>query len=68
MYSLYDRMIVGGVCPDRALTLEPHKDLGTDYFLESREMGIINVGPPGKVTTDGQEYKAEVKCRASGFR
>ena len=56
VYSLYDRMIAGGACPDRALTLEPHKDLGTDYFLERREMGIINVGPPGTVTADGQEY------------
>ena len=56
VYSLYDRMIAGGICPDRALTLEPHKDLGTDYFLERREMGIINVGSPGTVTADGQEY------------
>lgn len=56
VYSFYDRMIAGGICPDRALTLEPHKDLGTDYFLERREMGIINVGSPGTVTTDGQEY------------
>ena len=55
-YSLYDRMIAGGICPDQALALEPHKDLGTDYFLERREMGIINVGSPGTVTTDGQEY------------
>ena len=56
VYSLYDRMIAGGVCPDRTLTLEPHKDLGTDYFLERREMGIINVGSPGTVSADGQEY------------
>ncbi len=56
VYSLYDRMIAGGICPDRALTLEPHRDLGTDYFLERREMGIINVGSPGTVTADGQEY------------
>jgi len=56
VYSFYDRMIAGGICPDQALTLEPHKDLGTDYFLERREMGVINVGSPGTVTTDGQEY------------
>jgi len=55
-YSLYDRMIAGGICPDQALSLEPHKDLGTDYFLERREMGAINVGAPGTVSTDGQEY------------
>jgi 4-deoxy-L-threo-5-hexosulose-uronate ketol-isomerase len=56
VYSYYDRMIAGGVCPDLPLALEPDKDLGTDYFLERREMGIINVGSPGTVTTDGQEY------------
>jgi len=55
-YSLYDRMIAGGICPDQPLALKPHKDLGTDYFLERREMGIINVGAPGTVSTDGQEY------------
>jgi len=55
-YSLYDRMIAGGICPDQSLALEPHKDLGTDYFLERREMGIINVGSAGMVSTDGQEY------------
>lgn len=56
VYSFYDRMIAGGICPDQPLALEPHKDLGTDYFLERREMGIINVGSPGTVTTDGQDY------------
>ncbi len=56
VYSLYDRMIAGGACPQEPLALEPHKDLGTDYFLERREMGIINVGSPGTVTADGQEY------------
>ncbi len=56
VYSFYDRMIAGGICPDQSLALEPHKDLGTAYFLERREMGIINVGSPGTVTTDGQEY------------
>ena len=56
VYSFYDRMIAGGVCPQQPLALAPHKDLGTDYFLARREMGIINVGSPGTVTTDGQEY------------
>jgi len=56
VYSFYDRMIAGGVCPHQPLALEPHKELGTDYFLERREMGIINVGSPGTVTTDGQEF------------
>jgi 4-deoxy-L-threo-5-hexosulose-uronate ketol-isomerase len=56
VYSFHDRIIAGGVCPDQPLVLEPHKELGTDYFLARREMGIINVGSPGSVTTDGEEY------------
>ena len=59
VYSFYDRMITGGVCPDKPLALQPEKDLGTDYFLERREMGVINVGPPGAVTVDGQEYQLQ---------
>lgn len=56
VYSFCDRIIAGGVCPQLPLALTPHKELGTDYFLARREMGIINVGSPGTVTTDGQEY------------
>lgn len=43
-YSFIDRRIVGGICPDKPLTLEGGKELGTDYFLERRELGLINVG------------------------
>jgi len=56
VYTFYDRMVAGGACPVGPLTLEPEKELGTDYFLERREMGIINVGSPGAVTVDGHEY------------
>ena len=55
-YSFYDRMIAGGICPVNPLELTPHKELGTEYFLERREMGVINVGPEGKVTVDGSDY------------
>lgn len=60
-YSFYDRMIVGGVCPDQPLALEPHKALGTEFFLERREMGIINVGPAGAVTVDGQPFALDTR-------
>ena len=53
-YSYIDRMIVGGICPDKPLKLEGGKELGTDYFLERRELGVINVGPAGSVQVDGQ--------------
>lgn len=44
-YSHQDRMIAGGAMPvSKELTLGSTKELGTEYFLERREMGIINVG------------------------
>jgi len=55
-YTYYDRMIAGGICPDKPLSLEAHKEVGTDLFLERREMGVINVGQQGKVEVDGESY------------
>ena len=45
-YSHVDRFITGGACPISApLRLEAdRKDMGSDYFLERREIGIINIG------------------------
>lgn len=58
VYSMYDRLIVGGVFPaSKALKLEPTDDLKAEYFLERRELGIINVGGKGKVTVDGTIYE-----------
>lgn len=58
VYSMYDRLIVGSVFPvSKALKLEPTDDLKADYFLERRELGIINVGGKGKVTVDGTIYE-----------
>ena len=56
-YSYIDRMIIGGICPNKPLTLEGGKELGTAYFLERRELGVINVGPAGSVQVDGQTYE-----------
>ena len=55
-YSFYDRMIAGGICPVKPLELTGHKELGTDFFLQRREMGVINVGGQGKVMVDGSEF------------
>ncbi len=53
-YSHVDRIIIGGICPAGSpLTLEAGKELGTDYFMERREMGIINIGGQGSITIDG---------------
>jgi 4-deoxy-L-threo-5-hexosulose-uronate ketol-isomerase len=52
-------MIIGGACPVDPLNLAGGKELGTDFFLERRELGVINVGPKGSVTVDGSEYELE---------
>lgn len=57
VYSHLDRMISGGLCPtDAPLELAGWKALGTSYFLERRELGVINIGGPGIVTADGASY------------
>ena len=58
VYSHQDRIIAGGVMPVRkALTLGTTKELATEYFLERRELGFINIGGAGSVVLDGVEYK-----------
>ncbi|WP_070000339.1 5-dehydro-4-deoxy-D-glucuronate isomerase [Cellulosilyticum sp. I15G10I2] len=61
VYSHIDRIIVGGVVPtDQVIELadgvDTMKELGTNSFLERRELGIINIGAEGKVVVDGVEY------------
>ncbi|MGL5379478.1 5-dehydro-4-deoxy-D-glucuronate isomerase [Clostridium sp.] len=61
-YSHVDRIIFGGVKPVyNELKLEAGKEMGVNYFLERREMGIINVGGPAVVTIDGEEYLLQSK-------
>lgn len=57
VYSHYDRVIVGGAKPvNDVLNLEADAELRADYFLERRELGIINVGGNGIVEADGELY------------
>ena len=61
-YSMYDRFIYGGAMPvQKVLELEAIDPLKADYFLERRELGVINIGGPGVVTVDGQEYELGFK-------
>ena len=61
-YSQYDRYIVGGAVPaTKALELDPIDDLKAEYFLQRREMGIINVGSAGKVLTEDATYELGYK-------
>lgn len=50
VYSMYDRMVVGGAMPtDEELALEAIEPLKAPFFLTRREIGIFNVGAPGTV-------------------
>lgn len=56
-YSHYDRAIIGGAKPvENTLLLENDDELKSDFFLERREIGIINVGNTGTVVADGIKY------------
>ncbi|MEO7598265.1 MAG: 5-dehydro-4-deoxy-D-glucuronate isomerase [Opitutus sp.] len=49
-YTDLDRMITGGAVPTQTpLPLPNTSSTGTDYFLERREIGIVNVGAPGAI-------------------
>ncbi len=57
VYTHYDRMMVGGAKPTaKKLTLETYPELRSEYFLERREIGIINVGGDGTVEADGASF------------
>ncbi|RYU96851.1 5-dehydro-4-deoxy-D-glucuronate isomerase [Emticicia agri] len=57
VYSHYDRMILGGIMPkNESLNLSTYDELKSDYFLERREIGIINVAGDGKITADGEVF------------
>jgi 4-deoxy-L-threo-5-hexosulose-uronate ketol-isomerase len=57
IYSHYDRFIFGGVIPTSTGILLPNDDdLRADFFLQRRELGILNLGASGKVNVDGEVY------------
>ena len=58
VYSHIDRIITAGFMPlYYELKLEGSKELASEYFLERREMGCINIGGKGIITVDGVEYE-----------
>ncbi|MBI6038209.1 5-dehydro-4-deoxy-D-glucuronate isomerase [Clostridium perfringens] len=62
VYSHVDRIIFGGIKPVyKELKLEAGKEMGVDYFLERRELGIINIGGKAIITIDGTEYELKEK-------
>ncbi|MDE3142794.1 MAG: 5-dehydro-4-deoxy-D-glucuronate isomerase [Bacteroidota bacterium] len=60
IYSHHDRIITGGAKPVlQSISLKADEELKANYFLERRELGIINVGGDGFVEADGIKYALE---------
>lgn len=57
VYTHYDRFIVGAVVPlDGGIKLESIDPLKSEFFLARRELGVINIGPSGRVVVAGKDY------------
>lgn len=52
-----DRLVVGGVMPAaKPVALPNHRETGRAFFLERRELGVINIGGAGWVAADGKNF------------
>ena len=57
-YSHYERFVIGGAVPGEAsIALPAPKPLGTASFLERRELGVFNIGGPGRVTVGATTHQ-----------
>ena len=56
-YTDLDRMIIGAAVPTSTLPLPNFKETGTGFFLERREIGILNIAAPGAVTVGGTRHE-----------
>ncbi len=62
VYSHIDRIITGGAVPTgEPIRLTAADELRADYFLQRREMGVINIGGDGVITVDGKDYTVKYK-------
>ncbi|MBE5871958.1 MAG: 5-dehydro-4-deoxy-D-glucuronate isomerase [Lachnospiraceae bacterium] len=61
VYSHIDRIIFGSAVPVEPIVLTAGDELRAEYFLQRREMGVINIGEPGIIVIDGKEYEVGFK-------
>ncbi|WP_375749529.1 5-dehydro-4-deoxy-D-glucuronate isomerase [Vibrio sp. HN007] len=63
VYSHIDRTVAIGVCPkEESIKLDDYVDkkaFGTDFFLERRELGIVNLGGRTEIKTQSGTYTLE---------
>jgi 4-deoxy-L-threo-5-hexosulose-uronate ketol-isomerase len=57
VYSHHDRMVIGGVAPiDGPVRLETPEELRVEYFLQRRELGVVNIGGAGTIMAGGERF------------
>ena len=62
VYSMYDRMVVGGAKPvGEELLLEAIDPLKAQFFTTRREIGIFNVGGSGTVKVGDESFHLDYK-------
>ncbi|MDF2539076.1 MAG: 4-deoxy-L-threo-5-hexosulose-uronate ketol-isomerase [Herbinix sp.] len=61
VYSHIDRIMIGGAVPVTPIALTAGDEIRAEYFLQRRELGIINIGGKGTVTADGITYELDYK-------
>ena len=61
VYSHIDRIITGSAVPLSPLVLKAAEELHADYFLQRRELGVINIGGAGVIRIDGTKYEVGFK-------
>ena len=63
-YSQIDRIIVGGIMPVAggvSFSADLGRHTGTDFFLQRRELGLINIGGAARVVVDGQTFEVDAR-------
>lgn len=59
-YVDLDRTVIGSAVPlDEPLSLETEPELRSEYFLERRELGVLNIGGAGSVIVEGKSFELD---------
>jgi 4-deoxy-L-threo-5-hexosulose-uronate ketol-isomerase len=51
-----DRLAIAGVRPISPISLANERQTGAEFFLQRRELGVLNIGNAGIVRVDGKEF------------